>query len=163
MGPGMAVKAALPRHFSIIVFGLSQIVIDVEVLNYLLRYEYPLHRFWHTYLGATIIAVGCAVIGKPLSQWIKYLWNLIAPKNTTLSFTVAVPTTWTASFMGACVGVYSHIFLDSIYHSDLKPLWPLTDTNHMYNIVSPHTVEITCLLLGITGLVWFFARHARGR
>ena len=32
MGPGMFVKAAMPRHFSIIVFGLTQIVLDLEAL-----------------------------------------------------------------------------------------------------------------------------------
>jgi hypothetical protein len=53
MGPGMAVKAAMPRHFSIVVFGLTQIVIDVEVLWQLAIGGYPLHRFCHTYLGRT--------------------------------------------------------------------------------------------------------------
>ena len=56
MGPGMLVKAAVPRSFSIIVFGLTQIVIDLEVLQHMARNEYPFHTFWHTYLGATVIA-----------------------------------------------------------------------------------------------------------
>ena len=66
MGPGMAVKAALPRHFSIVVFGLTQITVDLEVLWYLARWNPPLHRFWHTYLGATVVATVLALAGRPV-------------------------------------------------------------------------------------------------
>ncbi len=161
MGPGMAVKALLPRHFSIIVFGLTQIAIDVEVLRYLMRGEYPLHRFWHTYLGATMIAVVFTLLGKPSSQWIKILWNRIAPKNGAINLSVSVPTTWLASFMGAFIGTYSHILLDSLYHGDMKPLHPWSEANHLYGLVSPHSVEVACVLLGIAGLAWYFAKQGR--
>ena len=161
MGPGMAVKAAMPRHFSIIVFGLTQITIDVEVLRYLMRGEYPLHRFWHTYLGATIVAVGIAILGKPVSQWIKWMWNRVAPKCGDIDLSVVVPTTWTASLSGAFIGAYSHILLDSFYHADIKPLHPFSGINHLRGFISPYTVDVACIAAGIIGLIWFFTRQAR--
>lgn len=161
MGPGMVVKAAMPRHFSIIVFGATQIAIDIEVLRYLMRGDYPLHGFWHTYLGATIVAIGFGVIGKPISQWIKRMWNCLAPKSKAIDLSAAVPTTWTASLSGAFIGLYSHILLDSLYHTDIMPLQPFSNTNHLRGYMSPYTLDILCVAAGIIGLIWFFTRQAR--
>ena len=163
MGPGMLVKAAMPRYFSIIVFGLTQIAIDVEVLRYIMRSEYPLHRFWHTYLGATIVAVGVGILGKPVSQWIKRMWNCIAPKGTAVDLSVALPTSWTASLTGAFIGSYSHILLDSSYHTDIMPLLPFSDINHLRGYISPYMLDILCIAAGIMGLIWFFARQVKQR
>lgn len=161
MGPGMVVKAAMPRHFSIIVFGMTQIAIDIEVLWYLMRGEFPLHRFWHTYLGATIIAIWFGLIGKPASQWIKRIWNSLAPKGKAIDLSVAVPTTWTASLTGAFIGSYSHILLDSLYHTDIMPLQPFSDINHLRGYISPYMLDILCVAAGIMGLIWFFTRQAK--
>ena len=57
VGPGAAIKAIMPRHFSFTVFCFAQIVTDIETAFYLLRGEYPLHRIFHTYLGATVVAM----------------------------------------------------------------------------------------------------------
>jgi hypothetical protein len=163
MGPGMAVKAAVPRHFSIVVFGLTQIALDLEVLWHLARHEYPLHTFWHTYLGATTIAAMLTVLGKPASQWIKAMWNRIAAKCCDADLTVSTPTTWVASFTGASVGAYSHILLDSLFHPDIEPLQPWSATNRLRGVVNPHSLEVVCVVLGIAGLVWFFERERRKR
>jgi len=163
MGPGMLVKAAMPRHFSIIVFGLAQIAIDLEVLWHMARQEYPLHAFWHTYLGATVLSVILTLGGKPLSQWIKRLWNSIAARCRDADLAVSTHTSWLASFTGASIGSYSHILLDSIFHPDLEPLKPWADTNGLFGLISPHALEIACVALGIAGLVWFFRQHARVR
>ena len=163
MGPGMVVKAAMPRHFSIVVFGLTQIAIDLEALWHLARGEYPFHTFCHTYLGATIIAAVLTVIGKPVSQWVKATWNRIASKCRDADLTVSIPTTWVASFTGASIGAYSHILLDSLFHPDIKPFQPWSATNRLSSMVNPHGVEVVCVLIGIAGLVWFFERERRKR
>ena len=51
LGPGLLIKAAAPRQFSMAAYSLAQVVIDVESGYYLLRGEYPVHRqaqhsFW---------------------------------------------------------------------------------------------------------------------
>lgn len=163
MGPGMFVKAAVPGHFSIVVFGLTQIALDLEVLWHMARNEYPFHTFCHTYVGATVIAAVLTVIGKPVSQWIKVVWNGIAARGRDVDLTVSVPTTWLASFTGASVGVYSHILLDSLFHPDIEPLQPWSVTNRFHGIVNPHGVEVVCVVLGIMGLVWFFGQERRKR
>jgi hypothetical protein len=56
-GPGAAVHAAAPRHVSFLSFCAANILMDVEPLYYRLTGQYPLHRFFHIYIGATLVAV----------------------------------------------------------------------------------------------------------
>jgi hypothetical protein len=153
----MAVKAAWPRHFSIVVFGLTQIAIDLEVLRHLARRDHPLHTFWHTYLGATILAALLTILGKPASQWIKAAWNRVAAGCRQADLTVSTHTSWLASCTGAFFGAYSHVFLDSLSHSDIQPFQPWSAANHLRGIVNPHDLQLACVLFGSAGLVWFFA------
>lgn len=162
MSPGMLFKAALPRHFSITAFGLAQIFIDIEVLWFLSRGEYHhLHRFWHTYPGATIAAAGAAVLGKPVSQWLKRIWNSVAGGLPGADLTLEAVTGWKVSLIGAAAGAYSHIVLDSIYHGDMKPFWPWSESNPLYGIISPRNVDVMCAAMGMAGLLLFIERERR--
>jgi hypothetical protein len=64
-GPGALAKVLLPRHFSLVAFLATQVVIDCETLYYMVRREFPLHRVAHSYVGATAvgIAMGLALFG----------------------------------------------------------------------------------------------------
>lgn len=159
----MFVKAALPRHFSIIVFGLTQVAIDAEVLRHLVRHEYPYHTFLHSYLGATALASVMTVCGKPLSQGIKAAWNIMALKGGAAHLRVSVPTSRVAALAGAFIGAYSHVLLDSLYHSDIRPWQPWSQANQAEGVMSPDSVELICVVLGIIGLAWFIARARRKR
>jgi hypothetical protein len=55
-GPGAAIYAAAPRYVSFFAFCAANILMDVEPLYYMLTQQYPLHRFFHTYIGASIVA-----------------------------------------------------------------------------------------------------------
>src|SRR5262245_1529736 len=67
-GPAAVMKAVAPAHFSFTVFCYSQVVTDLESGFYLFRGEYPVHRFFHTYVGATIVGLACALTGRPVCQ-----------------------------------------------------------------------------------------------
>jgi hypothetical protein len=54
-GPGAAVHAAAPRYVSFIAFCGANVLIDIEPLTYILSHQYPVHRFFHSYAGATVI------------------------------------------------------------------------------------------------------------
>lgn len=158
-GPGMTLKAIVPRHFSICVFVISQVVIDLEVLWYMIWWEPPLHRFWHTYLGATIVAGVCFALGKPVSQLVKVTWNRIARLCTDANLSVPVATTWLASLTGAVSGAYSHVFLDSITHSHAEPMQPFSAGNPVSGIISPMLLWALCVLLGVAGILAYVWRQ----
>ena len=118
-GPATAVKAAMPNKFSFVAFGLSQVIIDMEPLFYMSQGLWPIHRFFHTYVGATVVAVLVAIPGKPICEWILRLWNgrLSARQRFWLGANPRISLSAAAS--GALFGGYSRVLLDSIMHADM--------------------------------------------
>src|SRR5262249_39080508 len=114
MGPGLALKAVTGRCFSLMVFGVSQIAIDIEPLVRIVRGDALLHGFTHTYLGATVIAIISVGIGRPICQFLLNSWtpDPHVPFLDWLRGQEAI--SWPAAVTGAFVGTYSHVFLDSI-------------------------------------------------
>ena len=68
MGPGIVVKACLQGAFSLMVFGWSQILMDIQPLVVMLTERGELHGFSHTYIGASLIAIIAAPSGKYLGE-----------------------------------------------------------------------------------------------
>lgn len=50
--PGIFIKAILQSSFSFMVFGWTQIIMDIQPLVVLITGEGHLHGFTHTYVGA---------------------------------------------------------------------------------------------------------------
>jgi len=69
LGPGLLIKAAAPRQFSMAAYSLAQVVIDIESGFYLLRGEYPVHRQAHTFLLGGLIGLLCGLIVSRIGRW----------------------------------------------------------------------------------------------
>src|ERR1051325_11321533 len=165
-GPGTLVKAVMPRWFSLTVFRFSQVLIDFETLTYILRREPPLHRFFHTYAGATFIAVGSYILGRPICgiglafqsgrlRWTRAAWTDAARSISR-----------TACLTAAVIGAWSHVVLDSIMHADVRPLAPFSNANPHLEWLDPGELHAYCVLSGIIGLAgmafwWMIARVRR--
>lgn len=122
------------------VFGGSQVMMDIEPLIGIILDKPILHGYTHTILGALLIGLVAAVIGKPISSLV--LKHLKIPH---------FPFTWIAAFSGALVGTFSHIGFDAVMHSDMNPLWPAAQGNGLLGIVSIDELHLLCLALGIGG------------
>ncbi|MES2205570.1 MAG: metal-dependent hydrolase [Pseudomonadota bacterium] len=146
MGPAIVIKTLAQKRFSLMVFGWSQIVIDVQPLVVLLTNKGHLHGFTHTYIGATLIALFCALSGKYLGE---IGLDLIKEHKY-------LPIHWATAFISAFIGTYSHVFLDSIMHDDIQPFWPFSLQNNLNGIISIHALHIFCLATAIIGSVFFF-------
>lgn len=143
-GPGVLVKSALRRHFSFTVFIFTQVTADFETLYYLLKNEMPLHRFLHTYLGANVNVLIALGIGRPFCQWgLKLLGRPVS--ETALSLRVVL--------FSAVIGSYSHVFLDSVMHGDVRPFSPFSSENPAYRMISLGQLHAFCLWTGILGLL----------
>lgn len=55
-GPGALLHSAAPKHVSFLAFCGANVLVDVEPLYFMLTHQYPIHRFFHTYVGATVAA-----------------------------------------------------------------------------------------------------------
>jgi len=136
-GPGVAIKALIPRHFSLTAFCLAQVVTDVEVVYYILSGASPIHRFFHTYLGATAVGCCCGLMGQPVRRLALRLWHetFYSRVKNPLVFPERISTL--SAFAGAFLGTYSHVLLDSIYG------------------LSYSVLHLLCVILGLIGL-WFY-------
>lgn len=140
MGPALLVKAAAPRRFSLVIFGLSQVVIDVEPLVGLFSGATVLHGFSHTLTGATLVALASVLLGRPLCE------RLLGSLNGR-----PTPIGATAAWTGAFVGTYSHLVLDGMMHFDMKPFAPLTDANPMLGTMSVLGIYVFCVVSAVVG------------
>lgn len=165
MGPGLAAKAVLGRHLSLMVFGFSQVAIDLEPMVHLVRGDAVLHGFAHTYVGATLVAALSAVVGRPICQRLLERWTPDPESRFLIWLRGPDRISWPAAIVGAFVGSYSHVFLDSIMHADVLPLAPFSSANAMLGAVSVGSLHLLCVVsgaLGALGLGVAFARRGAG-
>jgi len=143
-GPGAAIHAIAPKHVSFLAFCSANVLIDIEPLYYMVTGQYPLHRFLHTYIGATIIMVATALIfffALKLASLVGlpnlFQWQSLKPLPICL---------------GAAAGSYSHIVLDSVMHADIVPLSPFSEVNVLYQLVSLGELHLFCVFAAVLGL-----------
>ena len=146
MGPGLLLKALLQGSFSLMVFGWTQIILDIQPLIVLLMDEGHLHGFTHTYLGATLIAIASAISGKYAAEF-GLRW---------LEETRFIPIRWWVAILSAFIGSYSHVLLDSIMHSDVEPFAPYSLANPWLGIISVEALHQFCLYSGLLGVGLYF-------
>jgi membrane-bound metal-dependent hydrolase YbcI (DUF457 family) len=153
LGPGAAMKAVGGRHFSFMVFGGAQVLMDLEPLVRIYAGTAILHGPTHSLPGALLIGALAAVSGKPVSEFV--LRRLGAPHR---------PISWLASCMGAFLGTSSHVALDAIMHDDTQPWWPLSDANPLLGLLSLRALHLGCLLLaGLGGAVAAWRLFRQGK
>lgn len=152
LGFGAAFKAIGGRNFSFMVFGGSQVLMDIEPAVQLIRNSGVLHGYTHTLAGAFVIGCIATLIGRPIS--LRVLRSL--PGQYT-------EFSWRASAVGAFSGTFSHVGLDALMHADMMPLWPFSQGNPMLRTVSLETLHLSCIVLGVVaGLaVWYQSARQR--
>ncbi|TRY28672.1 metal-dependent hydrolase [Aliiglaciecola sp. M165] len=148
MGPGILIKSLLQGGFSLMVFGWSQIVMDIQPLVVLLSGEGHLHGFSHTYVGASLLAVFSGLTGKYLSE--------LGLKILKMDFSFPINISWSVSFVSAFIGCFSHVLLDSIMHSDVEPFFPFSFHNEFLGLISVSTLHKVCLYSGLLGAALFY-------
>lgn len=159
MGPGAALKALLGPCFSLIVFGFTQIAVDLEPLIRLLRNDPILHGHSHTYLGAGIIAVLCFVLGWPLCRYCVDIWNRLNEAQNQRWLQIPTPIGATSAALGAFLGAGSHVLLDSLMHTDMRPWWPWSNQNTLLYYLSTGALHYFCVISGVVGILVIYLRH----
>ena len=154
-GPGLLFKPFLNRYFSFTLFVFTQIIIDFEPLYFILQGDAYIHRFFHTYLGSSVAAIIAVVFGKPICQWSLRFWNRRLDQKQKCWLAVSTDISWLTAVISAFLGAFSHVFLDSFMHSDIKPFAPFSDENGLFKLVSLNQLHLFCLLSGLVGLILY--------
>ena len=148
MGPGILVKSILQGSFSLMVFGWTQIIMDIQPLLVMITGKGHLHGFTHTYVGAFLIAVISALSGKYLSELGLKILGVAKENPTTIL--------WWVAFLSAAIGSFSHVLLDSIMHADVEPFFPITIVNKFHGFISIEALHKFCLYSGLIGAAIYY-------
>jgi membrane-bound metal-dependent hydrolase YbcI (DUF457 family) len=153
-GVGLAAKAASGR-FSLSLFIALQVVIDLESLYNLAYDRYPVHRFLHTFFGATLLALlSSALLFLVAQRWHANAGRRPRPAHRLFTSLLAI----------SLFATWSHVVLDGIMHRDVRPFWPITASNPLLSLVGLGLLHLGCLVLGFFGLValafqWSLREH----
>ncbi len=155
MGPAVVVKVMARRHFSLRIFALTQVVIDLESARNLYLHAYPVHRQLHTFVGATFVSALTLVVGR-------YSFNAVNPfvkrflsnvEEMPLWVIAELPKiSWAAAWIGGMVGGISHVVLDAVIHPDVTPFWPRSTANPFFIEGSFNLMHLACVGVGIVAL-----------
>ena len=147
-GPGALIKAGLRKYFSFSIFVFTQVIIDLETLYFILKEDFPLHRTLHTYLGSNIAVLIAVIVGRPVCRTAIKIWNRV----TNNLFKLNAEITVASAFITAIIGAYSHVFLDSIMHTDMRPFYPFSNSNPLFRIIGLRLLHQLCVLSGLIGI-----------
>ena len=148
-GPALLIGVLLFPFIDFTTIVVASVILDLEPLAVIfLNLPGPLHAFFHTYLGATIVAIALSVCIYPFRKYLNEFVSLFGLKQES-SFRHILP----AGF----IGTYSHVLLDSFLYVEINPFFPLLG-NPFVGFLAFGFVYNLCLALGIIGFFVYLLR-----
>ena len=113
--PGL-VSYFWPGKVDIFTALLGSVLVDIDFFLFLLQ-QTPLHGFLHSFLGATLLALLLIVVVRLAPDTVRKIKSWFRWETDSNLGSVAI---------GAFLGAYSHVLLDSFLYSDMKPFQPFS-------------------------------------
>ena len=155
LGPALAIGLPLRRYLHAPTFILANLIVDVEPLMALLAGRGPLHGFFHTLLGATVLALILAAVMVVLEELLGGFFKALRLEEERLR-----PTAYLAA---ALSGTWLHVLLDATMYPDVRPLWPSAYNPLYHPAALTVPVYAFCVLTAILGLAIYVAILVRPR
>ena len=163
LGPGAALKALAPGQVSFTVFAFSQVLIDLEPVTLFFLTGDPAHPYLHTYLGAALVAALSVWPGRRASEWAIRLWNSRLSEAQARWLRAEPRISLREAVAGALLGAYSHVFIDSFMHADMRPLAPFSAGGEFAGLISVEALQWICVAAGVAGVAVLYARRRLSR
>ncbi len=149
LGPALFLGLLFFSVFDLPTFLISNVIVDLEPFIIIsLGLDYPLHGFFHSFLGGTIVAALLAIIIFKTKGRLAGVMKVLKLRQDS-SFKKILFT--------ALSGIYFHILLDSFLYTDIKPFYPL-EPNPLYGVFSFSDVYLFCIFSFFAGAVLYFLR-----
>ena len=128
------------------VFGWTQVIMDIQPLVVIISGEGHLHGFTHTFIGATLLAVVSALTGKYAAEFgLRFIGE-----------SAYLPIRWVVVFLSAFIGAYSHVLLDGVMLADLQPFAPFSASNAFLGFISVEALHEFCLYSALVGVGLYY-------
>lgn len=116
-GPSGLIGLLLLKWVDFPTLMIASVIIDIEGISVLVfNLSYPVHGYFHSFLGASLAALLLILMMKYLR---KYLTPIMAV------FKVEQEITLRSISFGAFLGTFSHVFLDALLYGEMNPFFPL--------------------------------------
>jgi len=149
LGPGLFLGLLFRKRINIIIFIIANVIIDLEpfIMVILLRLNYPVHGYIHTFLAAVIVGLSLGymlyLVKKPLRSIHEFFFNNIEYSDNVR-----------ACLLAGASGTVIHVLLDSPLYPDIKPFYPIA-INPLYNPSLTMPIYMTCIICGGIGLIYY--------
>lgn len=134
------------RYIHFPTFLIANVIVDVEpFLILFFNPGHPLHGFFHSFAGGSIVAIILALL---MIKMDKSLQNTLVTLKLSQDF--SLKSIWMASFSG----IFLHILFDSPLYRDIKPFYP-SDFNPFFNtgFFPAFYIYLLCILLFVAGVL----------
>ncbi|MEM2125731.1 MAG: hypothetical protein QXQ53_04970 [Candidatus Methanosuratincola sp.] len=149
LGPAILAGILLLRHLNLPALIVASAVLDLEPLLVIVTdANYPLHGFFHTFLGGTLVALALSFVMCRFSGCTARIVRAFGISQTPSPRTVAA-----ASFLG----VYSHLLLDSPLYADMEPFFPIA-LNPLFSPQLSGVIYASCAVAFFLGVAAYAAR-----
>lgn len=146
IGPAIFFGMLFSRYLNFPALIVSSVIVDIEpFLVIVLGLDYPMHGFFHSLLGGSILALTVSLSVMRFKGSADKMMDFLRMKQEMSSRSV---------FIAAFSGVYLHIFLDSFLYTDIKPFFPL-DANPFYGLVAYGDVILFCVSSFFGGILMY--------
>ncbi len=127
---------------------MANILVDVEpFLVLLLRVDYPLHGYLHTFIAAPILGLALGYAMFLLERISRSLYKtLLLESNATPKLKSFI--------LAGILGTMLHVLLDSPLYDDIRPFYPLL-SNPLYHLASLSEVYGFCTWVGVLGIAFY--------
>jgi hypothetical protein len=147
-GPAFLIGILFMTHINMAAILLASVAIDIEPIYCLTTDSCTLHGVLHTYTGATLSTLFVIPIIYFAKRPLQRLSDVLGVRQNYSIKSIVV---------GALVGAWSHVFLDSFLYSDLLPFWPISNENPFVGLLNSDTVYlITIIGFVVGGAVYFW-------
>ena len=158
LGPALFFGLLLSAAFDLPTLLVASVIPDLEPF-YVMYFHVsgcPLHGFFHSYLGSSILALLVVFIVYPLRGLLSKIMVALRIQQKS-SFKKILFTSF--------VGVYFHVFLDSFLYEEMMPFYPFQG-NPFFDLLlaygSYSVVYGFCSITALLGIVLYFYKVRKG-
>jgi membrane-bound metal-dependent hydrolase YbcI (DUF457 family) len=118
LGPALFLGLLFLSFIDFPTFLIASVIVDMEpFLVLFFNLNYPLHGFFHSLLGGTLVAVPLAIVMQKTRDNLSPLMPY---------FRLEQKVSFRSILLASLSGIYIHILLDSRIYTDIQPFYPFT-------------------------------------
>ena len=148
LGPGLLISLIFLSFIDIPTFLIASVIVDIEpFLVLVFDLNYPLHGFFHSFLGGFIVAVLLSMIMSKIRRYFTPLLTFFKIEQS-ISFKKIL-------FSSICA-IFLHILLDSPIYLDIRPFFPFEFNPFYRSTFMPGLIEYLICVWCFIGAIFVY-------